>query len=66
MPAVEQDRPSPFAALQADVERMKGSNLTSAIDDVDSVIDLLMAAREQVAGGKPSPSSQVQKNKLWL
>lgn len=52
MPGLEDERPSPFAPLQADVERMKRSNLTTAIDDVDQVIDLLMSAREQVAGGK--------------
>lgn len=33
---------------------MRRSNLNTAIDDVDSIIDLLTSAREQVAGGLSS------------
>lgn len=42
---------SPFGPLLAEVARMRKLNLNAAIQDVDSIIDLLMAAREQVAGG---------------
>lgn len=41
---------SPFGPLLAEVARMRKLNLNAAIQDVDSIIDLLMAAREQVAG----------------
>ncbi|QUC19946.1 uncharacterized protein UV8b_04187 [Ustilaginoidea virens] len=40
---------SPFGLLLAEVVRMRQSNLNAAIEDVDSIIDLLVAAREQVA-----------------
>ncbi|PHH75962.1 hypothetical protein CDD80_1924 [Ophiocordyceps camponoti-rufipedis] len=40
---------SPFAPLLAELARMRKSNLSAAIDDVDSIIDLLLKAREQVA-----------------
>ncbi|KAL6413525.1 putative regulator of gluconeogenesis Rmd5 [Ilyonectria robusta] len=43
------DHVSPFGPLMAELARMRKSNLTSAIDDVDQIIDLLTAAREQVA-----------------
>lgn len=42
---------SPFGPLLAEVARMRKLNLNAAIQDFDSIIDLLMAAREQVAGG---------------
>jgi hypothetical protein len=42
---------SPFAPLRADVSRMRRSGLRHAISDIDKVIDLLTAAREQVAQG---------------
>ncbi|QPH18452.1 hypothetical protein C2857_003492 [Epichloe festucae Fl1] len=41
---------SPFGPLLAEVARMRKLNLNAAIQDVDSIIDLLTAAREQVAG----------------
>ncbi|KAH7156381.1 CTLH/CRA C-terminal to lish motif domain-containing protein [Dactylonectria macrodidyma] len=43
------DHVSPFGPLMAELARMRKSNLTSAIDDVDQIIELLTAAREQVA-----------------
>ncbi|KAF7549806.1 hypothetical protein G7Z17_g6144 [Cylindrodendrum hubeiense] len=43
------DHVSPFGPLMAELARMRKSNLTSAIEDVDQIIDLLTAAREQVA-----------------
>ncbi|KAF7556639.1 hypothetical protein G7046_g6234 [Stylonectria norvegica] len=46
----DHDHPSPFAPLMAELARMRKSNLTAAIDDVDQIIDLLTAAREQAAG----------------
>ena len=42
---------SPFPPLQAELARMKRSTLSSAIKDVDEIIDFLTSAREQVAGG---------------
>ncbi|TQV96257.1 hypothetical protein V2A60_003317 [Cordyceps javanica] len=43
------DNASPFGPLLLELARMRKSNLSSAIDDVDKIIDLLSAAREQVA-----------------
>ena len=55
------DHPSPFAPLMAELARMRKSNLTAAIDDVDSIINLLTAAREQVAQGmKPALSTNIR------
>lgn len=52
MAGAEEEMPtSPFGPLLAELARMRKSNLNAAIDDVDSIIDLLTAAREQVAGG---------------
>ncbi len=45
------DTASPFGPLLLELARMRKSNLTAAIDDVDKIIDLLSAAREQVAAG---------------
>jgi hypothetical protein len=57
MAGVEEDMPSsPFGPLLAELARMRKSNLNAAINDVDSIIDLLTAARDQVAGGTgPQP-----------
>jgi hypothetical protein len=52
MPAVDDSSASPFGPLQAELARMRRSTLSSAIDDVDQIIELLTAAREQVAQGK--------------
>lgn len=52
MAGAEDDMPSsPFGPLLAELARMRKSNLNAAINDVDAIIDLLSAAREQVAGG---------------
>lgn len=40
---------SPFGPLQNELTRMRGANLTAAIQDVDKIIEYLVAAREQVA-----------------
>ncbi|KAL6904571.1 CTLH/CRA C-terminal to lish motif domain-containing protein [Trichoderma evansii] len=40
---------SPFGPLQKELARMRGANLTAAIQDVDKIIEYLVAAREQVA-----------------
>ncbi|CAI6081334.1 hypothetical protein V2G26_011632 [Clonostachys chloroleuca] len=40
---------SPFAPLQADLARMKKSNLNAAIGDVDKILEMLERTREQVA-----------------
>lgn len=50
----EDYHPSPFALLQAELARMRRFNLTAAIDDVDKVIELLEAARDQITHG-PDP-----------
>ncbi|KAF5021593.1 hypothetical protein F66182_6375 [Fusarium sp. NRRL 66182] len=49
MAGADNDHASPFAPLMAELARMRKANLNAAIDDVDQVIDLLTAAREQVA-----------------
>ncbi|TQS32162.1 hypothetical protein Golomagni_07534, partial [Golovinomyces magnicellulatus] len=49
MPSAEDDHESPFGPLQAELARMRESNLTTAIEEVDEIISLLTAAREQVA-----------------
>lgn len=54
MTGTDQDHPSPFAPLMAELARMRKSNLSAAIDDVDQIINLLSAAREQVAHGMRS------------
>lgn len=52
MAGEEEEMPqSPFGPLLAEVARMRRGNLNAAIQDVDSIIDLLTAARDQVAGG---------------
>jgi hypothetical protein len=51
MPEPDDLPASPFATLRADVARMRRSGLRHAINDVDKVIDILTAAREQVAQG---------------
>lgn len=53
--ATDNDRGSPFAPLMAELARMRNKNLKSAIDDVDSVIDLLVNARDQIAQGMQLP-----------
>jgi hypothetical protein len=40
-----------FQPLADDVERMRKSNLTAAIGDVDRIIELLEAARKQISEG---------------
>ncbi|KAG6095791.1 hypothetical protein E4U30_002038 [Claviceps sp. LM220 group G6] len=51
MAGEEEEMPqSPFGPLLAEVARMRRGNLNAAIQDVDSIIDLLTAARDQVAG----------------
>lgn len=57
MAGSDDDNLSPFAPLLAELARMRRSNLTAAIHDVDTVIELLTAAREQVAGGTRAPHS---------
>lgn len=49
--AMADDTVSPFGPLLLELARMRKSNLTTAIDGVDKIIDLLSAAREQVAAG---------------
>ncbi|KAI1068361.1 uncharacterized protein FIESC28_03672 [Fusarium coffeatum] len=56
--ATDNDRGSPFAPLMAELARMRNKNLKSAIDDVDSVIDLLVNARDQIAQ-EPDRTSMV-------
>ncbi|KAF4125051.1 hypothetical protein GMORB2_3890 [Geosmithia morbida] len=45
----QQQAASPFKPLEAELARMRRSNLTAAIDDVDKVIELLQSTRDQVA-----------------
>ncbi|KAI9171660.1 regulator of gluconeogenesis Rmd5 [Paramyrothecium foliicola] len=54
MPGLDDDNPSPFTSLYADLARMKKAKLKAAIDDVDKIIDLLASTRDQVARGAPS------------
>lgn len=51
MAGPEDDHPSPFGPLQVELARMKKSNLTAAIDDVDDILTLLTEARNRVAQG---------------
>lgn len=51
MAGPEHDHPSPFGPLQVELARMKKSNLTAAIDDVDDILTLLTEARNRVAQG---------------
>lgn len=61
----DDDHPSPFGPLQVELARMRKSNLTGAIDDVEKIIDLLTAAREQVAEGELlCPAAQTEAH-LW-
>lgn len=53
MPGLDNDNPSPFTPLYAELARMRKAKLKSAIDDVDQIIDLLTSTREQVARGAP-------------
>jgi hypothetical protein len=48
----DDDTALPILNLQAEINRMKKASLSSAVKDVDKMIDLLVAAREQVAGGR--------------
>ncbi|KAM0253419.1 hypothetical protein ACHAP5_000448 [Fusarium lateritium] len=52
MAGADNDHASPFAPLMAELARMRTRNLNAAIDEVDSVIDLLTTAREQIAQGE--------------
>ena len=45
------DNASPFGPLLLELARMRRSNLSAAIGDVDKIIDLLSTTREQVAAG---------------
>lgn len=49
---------SPFPPLLNELARVRRSNLTAAIGDVDKIIDLLANAREQVAAGIAALSPQ--------
>lgn len=49
---------SPFGPLQNELARMRGANLTAAIQDVDKIIEHLVAAREQIAAGT-NPLSRI-------
>lgn len=40
----------------AELARMRKSNLNSAIEDVDQIVDLLVIARNQVAAGAFQPA----------
>ena len=40
-----------MAPLQAELARLRKASLASSVDDVDRIIELLVSAREQVAGG---------------
>lgn len=51
MPGAENGHPSPFKPLEPELQRMRKSNLSAAIDDVDKVIELLQSTRDQVAQG---------------
>ncbi|KAJ6442864.1 regulator of gluconeogenesis Rmd5 [Purpureocillium lavendulum] len=46
---------SPFPPLLNELARVRRSNLTAAIGDVDNIIELLTSAREQVAAGNAPP-----------
>ena len=49
--------------LQHDLARLgKATRLSSAVDNVDKIIEMLTTAREQVAGGKSSPC---RKREVW-
>lgn len=56
MAGSEEDTPSPFAPLLVDLARMRRAKLTTAIDDVDKILDLLTKAREQVTRGTQTAS----------
>lgn len=45
--------------LQAELARMRKASLSNSIGDVDKIIDLLVSARDQVAGGKAHPGVAV-------
>ncbi|OAA48544.1 Ran binding protein-like, CRA domain protein [Metarhizium rileyi] len=50
MAGAEEDMSSsPFGPLLAELARMRKSNVNAAINDIDSIINLLTAARDQVA-----------------
>jgi len=45
-----------MTTLQLELAKMRKASLASSVSDVDKIIDLLTAAREQVAGGKADRS----------
>lgn len=51
---------SPFPPLMAELAKMEKSNLTAAIDNVESIIQELERVRAQIDGGKilPLPRSR--------
>lgn len=51
MASSNNDSVSPFHPLQNELARMRGANLTAAIQDVDKIIEYLVAARGQIAAG---------------
>lgn len=65
MPDVDDDQegnPSPFTPLYAELAKMRKSNLTAAITDVDKIIELLESTREQVAEGMIYSASSIRVN----
>lgn len=63
MPDVDDEQdgsPSPFTPLHFELAKMRGSNLTAAIDDVDKIIGILEEKKEQITQSMGLPASSIK------
>ncbi|KAH6697694.1 sporulation protein RMD5 [Verticillium dahliae] len=56
--------PNPMTALQADLARFRKASLYSAVEDTDRLLEMLVQAREQVAGATDPHRASLTMTKL--
>ncbi|KAM0329197.1 hypothetical protein ACHAQA_004496 [Verticillium albo-atrum] len=56
--------PTPMSALQTDLARFKKASLYSAVEDADKLLEMLIQAREQVAGATDPHRASLTMTKL--